>query len=125
MYKVELNMSLDILGVISYTSDDPNSTVFSCPPGEPRGVLPIMAYMGRFPPERGTFFSLQVYARVGILLVEVYERVEKFVIWVCERAQRAEQMNFMALLSRENVLFFIDFYLNDNAFTAIQGDVKF
>ena len=49
------------------------------------------------PPERGTFFRLQVYERVQILLVEVYERVGESVIWVCERAQRAEQMNFMAL----------------------------
>ena len=48
-------------------------------------------------PERGTFFRLQVYERVRILLVEVYERVGESVIWVCERAQRAEQMNFMVL----------------------------
>ena len=34
----------------------------------------------------GIFFGLQVYERVG-----------KSVIWVCEMAQRAEQMNFMAL----------------------------
>ena len=27
------------------------------------------------PPERGTFFSLEVYERVGISQVEVYERV--------------------------------------------------
>ena len=48
--------------------------------------LPIMAYTGRHRPKV-----------VGILLVEVYERVGKSVIWVCERVQRAEQMNFMAL----------------------------
>ena len=30
--------------------------------------------------ERGTFFSLQVYERVGISLVEVYKRVGKSVI---------------------------------------------
>ena len=47
--------------------------------------------------ERGTFFRLQVYQRVGILLIELYERVEKSVIWVRDRAQRAEQMNTMAL----------------------------
>ena len=29
------------------------------------------------PPERGTFFRLQVYERVRILLVEVFERVGK------------------------------------------------
>ena len=55
------------------------------------GVLPIMA-----PPERGTFFRLQLYERVGILLVVVYERVEikicHFSLW---NAQKAEQMNFM------------------------------
>ena len=49
------------------------------------------------PPERGTFFWLQGYERVGILLIEVYEWVGKSLIWVCERAQRAKQMNFMAL----------------------------
>ena len=49
-------------------------------------------------PKRGTFFRLQVYERVGILLVEVYERpVEKSVIWASEMAERAEQMNFIAL----------------------------
>ena len=38
--------------------------------------------------ERGTFFSLQIYERVGISLVEVYKRVGKSVIWVCKRAQK-------------------------------------
>ena len=49
-------------------------------------MLLVMAYSGRLRPKG-----------VGILLVEVYKRVEKSVIWVRERAQRAEQMNFMAL----------------------------
>ena len=40
------------------------------------------------PPERGIFFRLQVYERVGILVIEVYKRVGKSVIWVCERAQK-------------------------------------
>ena len=40
-------------------------------PRLPEGVLSIMAY-GEAPPERGTFFRLQVYERVGILLVEVF-----------------------------------------------------
>ena len=44
------------------------------------GVLPVIpnAIYGEAPPERGIFFRLQVY-----------ERVEKSVNWVCERAQRA------------------------------------
>ena len=39
-------------------------------------LLPI-GLLWEAPPERGTFFSLQVYRRVGIALVEVYERVAK------------------------------------------------
>ena len=52
----------------------------------------MMAYTGRLRPERGTFSRLQVYERVGILLVEVYEMVGKFVIWVSERAQMANRL---------------------------------
>ena len=44
------------------------------------GVLPIMAYFGEAPPERGTFFTFQVYERVGISRVEVYVRSGKSVI---------------------------------------------
>ena len=40
------------------------------------------------PPERGTFFRLQVYERVGILLVELYKRIGKSVILVCKRTQK-------------------------------------
>ena len=61
------------------------------------GGTPFRVLYGEALSERGTFFRLQVYERVGILLVEVFKRVEKSVIWVCEMAQRAEQMNFMTL----------------------------
>ena len=46
-----------------------------------RGVPPIMAFKGKFHPncERGTFSRLQVYERVRISIVEVYERVGKSV----------------------------------------------
>ena len=57
---------------------------FSLPGGTPYDGL-----YGKAPPERGTFFRLQVYERVGISLVEVYKRVGKSVIWVCERAQKS------------------------------------
>ena len=46
---------------------------------------------GEAPPERGIFFRLQVYKRVGTLLVEVYERAGKSVMRVCERAQRVNR----------------------------------
>ena len=39
------------------------------------GGIPCNGLYGEAPPERGTFFRHQVYERVGILLVEVYERV--------------------------------------------------
>ena len=52
------------------------------------GSTPYDGLYGEAPPERGTFFMLQVYERVGVSLVEVYKRVGKSVIWVCERAQK-------------------------------------
>ena len=85
------------------------------------GVLPIEA-----PPERGTFFGLQVYARVGILLVEVYERVRKSVIWICEMAQRAgpNRRILWLIKSTKRSIFVIDSYLNDSAFTAVKRDTR-
>ena len=74
----------------------------------PRGRGGNNAYdslYGQAPPERGILFRLQVYERGGISLGEVYKRLGKSVIWVCERAQRTEQMNVMALKSRDNVSF--------------------
>ena len=51
-----------------------------------RGGTPYDGLYGEAPPKMSTFFRLQVYERVGILLVEVYERMGKSVIWACERA---------------------------------------
>ena len=56
--------------------------------GRGGGGLPMMAYSGRLRPKRDIFFSLQVYEKEGILLVEVYKRLGKSVIWVCKRAQK-------------------------------------
>ena len=52
------------------------------------GRLPMMAYTWRFRPKGVPFFTLEVNGMVGILLVEVYRRLLKSVIWVCERAQK-------------------------------------
>ena len=43
---------------------------------------------GEAPPERGNFFRLLVYEKGGTSLAEVYKRVGKSVIWVCERTQQ-------------------------------------
>ena len=52
------------------------------------GVTAYDGPYGEAPPERGIFFRLQVYERVGISLVELCKRGGKSVIWVCERAQK-------------------------------------
>ena len=44
------------------------------------GGTPYYGLHGEAPPEKGTSFTLQVYKRVGISQVEVYERVGKSVI---------------------------------------------
>ena len=44
------------------------------------GGTPYSGLYGEALPERCTFFWLQVYKRVGISQVEVYQRVEKSVI---------------------------------------------
>ena len=46
----------------------------------PGGGTPYNGLYGEAPPERGTFFRLQVYERVGISRAEVSERVGKSVI---------------------------------------------
>ena len=43
---------------------------------------------GEVPPERGTFFRLQVYMKGSGFHQLVYKRVGKSVIWVCERIQK-------------------------------------
>ena len=50
------------------------------------------------PPEKGTFFWLQVYAMVGILIVEVYERVGKSVIWVCGKGPKGRTDEFYGFI---------------------------
>ena len=44
------------------------------------GGTPYNGLYGEATPEKGTFFRLQVYKRVGISQVEVYKRVGKSVI---------------------------------------------
>ena len=49
------------------------------------GGTPYDGLYGEAPPERGTFFRFQVYERIVVSLVEVYQRGEKSVIAVCGR----------------------------------------
>ena len=43
------------------------------------GETPYNGLYGEAPPERGIFFRLQVYERVGISLDEVYERASALI----------------------------------------------
>ena len=64
----------------------------------PRGGTPYNGLYGEAPPEMGTFLRLQGqgYERVGISLVEVYERVG--IISVSKkRVQKGQQMHFVAV----------------------------
>ena len=56
------------------------------PGGGEGGSTPYNGLYGEARSEIGTFFTLQVYERVEIPRVEVYERVGKFVIEVFKRA---------------------------------------
>ena len=57
----------------------------------------MMAYTGRLRPRGVSFSGFRYMKGLGISLVEVYKRAGKSVIWVCERAQKGQQINFMAL----------------------------
>ena len=57
---------------ISDLSGTPSAETLSSAPGE-RGGTPYDGLCGKAPTERGTFFSLQVYERVGVSPVEVYQ----------------------------------------------------
>ena len=58
------------------------------PAGGGGGVTPYHGLYEEAPPERGTFFWIQVYERGGILLVEVYKMVGKSLISVCKKPKR-------------------------------------
>ena len=74
------------------------------------GGTPYNNLYGETPPEVGTFFGLQVDERVGISLVEVYERVEKSVISVGKKAQKSYQIQFMSAEKVEKTICFIFFF---------------
>ena len=52
------------------------------------GGTPYDGLYGEAPPEMGIFFRPQVYERVRNSLPDIYKRVGKSVILVCDRAQK-------------------------------------
>ena len=73
------------------------------PPGGGE-VTPYNGLYGEAPPQRVTFFSLQVNEMLGISLVEVYECVGKYVISSVKRLKRANRCILRQWKSWENVL---------------------
>ena len=63
--------------------------------------------------------------RVGISLVGAYERVGKYVIWVCERDKGLTDEVYSFIKSKKLSIFVIVSYLKDRAFTAVKRDTKF
>ena len=99
------------------------------PTPPPRGgeVTPFNGLYGEAPPQRGTFFSLQVNEILGISLVEVYECVGKYAILSVKRLKRANRCILMQWKSWENVLvlWFIHDMLKTMQFTVVERDAKF
>ena len=58
------------------------------PGGGERGTPHYVLLYREAPPERGTFFRLEVYEGVGISLVKEYKRLGESAIWVCKRAYK-------------------------------------
>ena len=54
--------------------------VLLCSPRHVPGGTPYNGLYWKAPPEKGTFSTRQVYERVGISQVDVYQRVGKSVI---------------------------------------------
>ena len=68
---------------------------------------PYNGQYGEAPPERGTFFWLQVYKREGILLVELYERAGKFVLFSLKKPVRANKCILWLWESRKRSSFVV------------------
>ena len=58
-------------------------------------ISPSNDQCGEAQPEKGTFFTPQVYERVRISLVEVNEMVGRFVISVRNKAQKSWKMHYV------------------------------
>ena len=90
------------------------------------GGLPIMAYTGRLRPKGVSFLGFRYIKKVGFLLVEVYERVGKSVIWAVKGSKGLPDEFYGFIKLRKRSIFVIDSYLSHSAsFTAVKRDAKF
>ena len=61
------------------------------------------------PPKKGTIFRCQVYERVEISLVEVYERVGNLSFQPVKSPQLGKQMHFRAVKKSRNIVVLLSF----------------
>ena len=90
------------------------------------GCIPHDDLYGEAPPERGIFFRLHEYERLGISLAEVYKKGREIChlgLWEASKGLADEFYGFIK--SRKRSLFVICSYLKDSAFTAVKRDTKF
>jgi len=91
---------------------------------EERPCTPYKGLCEEARPERGTIYGLQVYERVGILVVEVYERVSNSVIFIfCLQKGRSRLTDEFYGFKKSRKLsgFVNDLYVKDSASTAVEG----
>ena len=79
--------------------------------GSGGGDTPYNGLYGEAPPERGSFFRLQVYERVGISPVEVYEMVGKCVTWSVKWPKKATEGSFMSVKSSKTFSGFVQWFI--------------
>ena len=84
------------------------------------GCTPYIGLYGEAPPERGTFFRLQVYERVGISLAKVYERVGKSV----KEPTGLTDECYGFIKSRKRSICVIDSFLEDSSFAPVKKGYK-
>ena len=89
-------------------------------PGLGGGCTPYIGLYGEAPPERGTFFRLQVYERVGISLAKVYERVGKSV----KEPTGLTDECYGFIKSRKRSICVIDSFLEDSSFAPVKRDTR-
>ena len=92
------------------------------------GGTPYDGLYGEAPPERGTFFSLQVYERVkgrDLTSWSIWKDREicHLGLWEGPKGLTDEFYGFKK--SRKRCIFVIDSLLKDSAFTAVKRDAKF
>ena len=82
---------------------------------------PYNGLYGEALPERGTFFRLQVYERIGSIWKG--REICHLGLWKGPKGWTDEFYGFIKSTKRS--VFDIDSHLNDNAFTAVERDAKF